>query len=418
MRIGARGPLLIVGWQPQIRPHVIDAMDHWEAEFAVAVESEIHDPPSAVCRQCVIPGLHSQPARHVEALTTFARENSVSGILTFEDELTLLTSTVAGRLGLAGPAVGAVETAMSKSACRAALATAGVPSTRFWVLRPDDPPSTLGDVRLPVVVKPDSLDGSRGVFLVRERPLFAQALKESKRLAGAGPLSGAPVIIESYIEGRNVTAELAVTDHREEVLAVVDTDYDLQRVGPLAKIRLKGLNYPSTLDDGLQREASQVALDAAKACGLHNTIIHVEMRCSASGVRVIEVNPRAAGAFLPEVVQLCSGIPYVTTAFAIATRREFPTRVPTEPLAAAVRFIPLPVDLPRSGPIEVLGIECNWNEIPPANVHRVSVRVQPGGNFSTQMSSLGYVITTARNPEEACAIADHMVDTFHLSFRV
>lgn len=184
----------------------------------------------------------------------------------------------------------------------------------------------MHQIQPPVVVKPVSLSGGYGVFLVNDFDLISRAVSKSRMLGLDGPLDQGIVMLEKYVEGRNVTVEIAAIRDSHTVMAVVDTDYDLMTVDGLDRFRLRGLNFPSVLPDTVRTEAIEVARRAVHACGLNDTVVHVELRCSPSGVRVIEVNPRAAGAFLPEVVELCSGCRYTETALAIAVRENAPSR--------------------------------------------------------------------------------------------
>jgi len=92
---------------------------------------------------------------------------------------------------------------------RQALADAHVPQPRFVLLPPGaDVPAAVRKTRLPCVVKPLSLSGSRGVIRADD-PDRARAAAERVRaiLATAGEPADAPLLLESYLPGAEVAVE-------------------------------------------------------------------------------------------------------------------------------------------------------------------------------------------------------------------
>lgn len=406
--------ILVVGWEPKIRPYVKAAILNFGLQALIVSERPMKYSDGFAHDYRVIPDLYSNPSSYVSELAALGRVQGVAGVITFEDSLAWLSSAVARRLGLVGPDPSAVRTAMNKADCRSVLAAANVPGTDYVVVSGETPAEVLHQIEPPVVVKPVSLSGGYGVFLVNDFGLISKAASKSRTLGLDGPLDQGVVLLEKYIEGRNVTVEIAAARDSLTVMAVVDTDYDLMTIDGLERFRLRGLSFPSVLPNNVRMEAIEVARRAVHACGLNDTVVHVELRCSPSGVRVIEVNPRAAGAFLPEVVELCSGCRYTETALAIAIRKNAPPETEPRYPAAAVRFFPVPAHLMGAKRFKVLAVTSDWGFLPQDQIYRIELRAVPGDLCHGEMSSLGYIISVGNSPEEARDLAESAVTRFQI----
>ena len=80
------------------------------------------------------------------------------------------------------------------------------------------------------------------------------------------------------------------------------------------------------------------ATDALRALGLGWGAAHVELRLTAAGPRIIEVNPRLAGGMIPRMVEEATGIDLVARQVARAVGPVAPPR-PTRAVPAAIRFL-------------------------------------------------------------------------------
>src|SRR6202011_725010 len=75
----------------------------------------------------------------------------------------------------------------------------------------------------PVVVKPCTLSGSRGVIRADDPCSARTAARRVRRiLSTAGVLDGAPLLVESFVEGPEIALEGLLRRGHLEVLAVFD----------------------------------------------------------------------------------------------------------------------------------------------------------------------------------------------------
>jgi biotin carboxylase len=220
------------------------------------------------------------------------RHFTPDAVVTYSERMLRFTSRLATRLGVASHSAATVELLTDKVAQRRRLTESTVDGVRFGVL--DDPtrwPEAAAEVGFPAVVKPITGEGSRDVHLLRDMAEAAATLPGLLRdrpakflleefLAGTGALTpfGDYVSVESVVSNGTVR-HLAVTGKF-----------------PLAPpFRECGQFWPSTLDsDGLGRVGT-LAERAIRALGVEVGLTHTEIKLTAGGPRIIEVNGRLGG---------------------------------------------------------------------------------------------------------------------------
>lgn len=150
-----------------------------------------------------------------------------TGIVATDDASVELGSRVAQALNLAHNPPHAARLSRRKDLSRQALAAAGVPVPRFWVidlLRPIA--SQLDGVAFPCVVKPLSLSASRGVIRVDDASTLKTACARVQRILASettrDSFAATHLLIESFIPGPEVALEGLLRRGRLNVLAIFD----------------------------------------------------------------------------------------------------------------------------------------------------------------------------------------------------
>ena len=222
----------------------------------------------------------------------------VDGILAVGDRPTAAAAYVARGLGLTHNHPASVEACRSKLRMREVLRDARmpVPWFRSVPLDPAPEPSLLG-IRYPCVLKPLSLSGSQGVVRANHREEFIAGAARLKRLLDSAEIrvSREPhrdqMLVEGYLEGREVAVETLLTEGVPRVLAIFDKPDPLE--GPYFEETI--YVTPSRLEASEQRAIEQALVSAVRALGLSHGPVHAEFRLNSQGVWTIEVAPRPIG---------------------------------------------------------------------------------------------------------------------------
>jgi biotin carboxylase len=223
---------------------------------------------------------------------------AVDGVLALGDRPTLTAAYVARGLGLPHNHPASVEACRSKLRMREVLRDAGVPVPWFRsvALEPAPEPSLLG-IAYPCVLKPLSLSASQGVVRANNREEFATGAARLKRLLDSPEIRATrepnldQMLVEGYLEGREVAVEALVTEGVPRVLAIFDKPDPLE--GPYFEETI--YVTPSQLPAAEQRAIEQSLLGASRALGLTHGPVHAEFRLNKQGVWPIEVAPRPIG---------------------------------------------------------------------------------------------------------------------------
>ncbi len=222
----------------------------------------------------------------------------VDGVLAVGDRPTVAAAYVARGLGLAHNHPASVEACRSKLRAREVLRDAGVPVPWFRSvkLEPLPEPSLLG-IHYPCVLKPMSLSASQGVVRANNREEFLAGAARLRRLLDSPEVRATreahldQMLVEGYLEGREVAVEALLTGGELRVLAIFDKPDPLE--GPYFEESI--YVTPSELAAPEQRAIEASLSSAVRALGLSHGPVHSEFRLNAEGVWPIEVAPRPIG---------------------------------------------------------------------------------------------------------------------------
>jgi glutathione synthase/RimK-type ligase-like ATP-grasp enzyme len=216
---------------------------------------------------------------------------SPDAIVTFSERVLRHTAALADGLGLPFHSIATAELLTDKLRQRERLREAGVDGVRSRsVARPDELPAALEAVGLPAIVKPRRSEGSRNTYLVTD-PEQAAELVGSLLAAGEREM-----VVEEYLRGRDcapfgdyVSVESLVADGEVTHVSVTGK---LPLVPPFREI---GHCWPAALPEPERRAVEDLAAAALRALGVRVGVTHTEIKLTADGPRVIEVNGRLGG---------------------------------------------------------------------------------------------------------------------------
>lgn len=304
------------------------------------------------------------------AMTAAARAlpEPPAGIVCYDEARIVATATVATALGLPTSPPAAVATCRDKWATRQALARAGVPQAESVAVRSLDEARTVGErLGYPVVLKPRNLAASFGVSRADSAAELAAAYQRAREttLPEAPEQFDDGVLVEEYLDGPEISIDAACFGGR---------------VVPLVVAR-KQLGYPPAFEEtGHVADAADpyytdpavadILARAHAAVGFGTGVTHIELRLTAAGPKVVEINGRLGGDLIPHIGHLATGVDPNLAAAAIACGRE-PDLTRSAPRVAAIRFY-----YPDE-PVRIESVQLERGLLP-AEVERAVVLADPG----------------------------------------
>ncbi|MDH6578576.1 ATP-grasp domain-containing protein [Kitasatospora sp. MAP5-34] len=333
------------------------------------------------------------------AVAATARELSArhhfDGVLTWGEFAVPAAARAAAELGLPGISPETAHACRDKGVTRSVLARAGVPSARsVRAVTLEQVRAAAQEVGFPVVVKPTANAGSRGVIRADRPEDLPQAHEFAARAGGAGADGTRAVLVEELLVGPEVSVECV--SYQGEIRAVALTH---KTVGLEPYFEELGHLVKPQNGDLSGEPAAQVAVAALHALGVHDNVSHVELRLTADGPKIVEVNARVAGDMIGYAVLLATGIDLVQAVSAIA-RGQRPDVTVRHQRSAAVRFLYAPHPgrvAEQSGPDE-LRAEPWLDRMVWEQPVGTLVAPPPAGDVD---SRLAQVVVTGTTPEEA-----------------
>ncbi|MEV5599010.1 ATP-grasp domain-containing protein [Streptomyces sp. NPDC052496] len=256
----------------------------------------------------------------IEAITA---EHTVAGIVTWSDPAVVSLSRIAAERGLPAPSVAAAEVARNKYLMRQSLAHRPDLIPRFArVTTWEEVAEAAPAIGCPLVLKPVSGNGSKGIYTVRDeqqlRPAFEE-LSAYVRPERDRVFTGhaGEIMIEQFLEGTEHSVEGWV--HRGEVFIagvtdkVTTPDFHLET----------GHIFPSALPADRLASVHELTRAVVDAFGMDDCAFHLEcMVAPEGGAKLVECAARGGGDFITShLVGLATGTPFCENTVRVATGR-------------------------------------------------------------------------------------------------
>lgn len=227
-------------------------------------------------------------------------DSRFDAVIALDDTGSRVAALVAKGLGLPHNDPMAAEAARNKFRMRTMLAACGAPVPTFAEFHTDDNLKEIiaqaeEIIGYPCVVKPEELNGSRGVIRANLRCELGAAVRRLTALIGKGQ----PFLIEGYIPGNEVALEGLLDRNRLHCLALFDKPDPLE--GPYFEETI--YVTPSRLGLDMQSRIVETTQTAARGLGLQTGPIHAELRINESGPWIVEVAGRSIGGLCSRILR-------------------------------------------------------------------------------------------------------------------
>ena len=391
----------------------VEAARRLDVDLVVAAERPNTLSPALPDHLLTLP--FGDPAAAAALMRDYARTRPVAAVVPVDDATTVVGAAIGQALGLRANALSAVSATRNKQAMREALARGGVRQPGFAVFSiTDDPQVAAARARFPCVLKPLVLSASRGVIRADTRDAFAAAWT---RIAGilsepdvqALGDGASKILVEDFVPGGEVSLEGMLTEARLTTLAIFDKPDPLD--GPFFEETI--YVTPSRLPDATQGAVAECAGQAARALGLSDGPVHIELRINQAGPWLIELAARSIGGLCSRTLSFGTGMSLEEIILRHALGWPIASLERERP-AAGVMMIPIP----RLGILEevrgldaaraVTGIEDVTISIPKG--HKV-VPLPEGSRY------LGFIFSRTATPAEAEASLRRAHELLEFSIR-
>jgi S-sulfo-L-cysteine synthase (3-phospho-L-serine-dependent) len=320
----------------------------------------------------------------------------LAGIYSSSEYYAEAAARLASEFGLPGADPDAVAICRNKYRTRQTLDRMDIGVPRFCCATDElQARGFIHDFSLPMVIKPTTGSGSTGVLLCRTRK-SAEA-HSARILATAVNERGLPipkeVLIEEYIDG----PEFSVETFGTEIVGITR-----KHLSPEPDFVEIGHDFPAKITDASRRQLTETVLQALRAIGLTWGPAHTEVRLTATGPRIIEINPRLAGGFIPEIVRLATGFNAISATVELASGKQ-KRMTCCRNLVSSIRFIMCP----GQGTVARISGLTEASRVP--GLAEIRMYRQPGEAVAVYhdfRDRIGHVIAVAETEAESASRAE------------
>ncbi|MGX1853367.1 pyridoxal-phosphate dependent enzyme [Streptomyces sp. NPDC055299] len=257
------------------------------------------------------------PDALVRAVTKAVEPGSIAGVSTTSEFYLVAAAALAHAVGLPAERAEAIAGCRNKGELRRTLERAGIGQPDFAVVQ-DGPSAARAAARLgtPCVVKPVDDSGSTRVRRCDSAEQAAALAEEivAVRTNGRGQPTVGQALVEEYLDGPEYSVEMFGIDGRHQLIGITEKTV----TGAPHFVESRHL-VPAELPEEAAREMAEAVTAALAATGLTRGPSHTEVKRTASGSAVVEINPRLAGGLIPELYRLATGVDLLAAQVGYAT---------------------------------------------------------------------------------------------------
>ena len=333
-----------------------------------------------------------------EGIYEAAKSFKADGIMTLATDMPMRSVAYATtKLGLVGITYDTAVKATDKGEMFKAFETANVEHPWFYILKSSsDLAGLVSKITFPCITKPVDNAGSRGVMLVHSPNELRHAVEYSSENGRSGS-----VIVEEYLEGKEVSVEIIVINGIVHVLQVTDK----LTTGAPHFVEM-GHSQPCGLGDGNVEKIKNLAERAVKAIGILNGPAHVEIMLTDRGPKMIELGARMGGdCITTHLVPLSTGIDMVRATIEISLGMK-PDVLPKYSKASAIRYFPS-VRGTIKGIYNIKEAECIRGIKEITFVHGIGSTIS---DVASSTDRIGFVIAQGDNTCEAIRACEEAIN--------
>lgn len=319
------------------------------------------------------------------------RSAPFDGVTAFHEAFLELAGHISADLGVNGNPLVAVRTTRDKAATRAAVGACGLSNPEYAAAgTPSELAATVKRIGYPSVAKPLDGAGSIGV----------RVLAGPADLVGLTPTPDAPLLLESYIDGQELSVETLSCAGRHEVVMVTEKLV----TGGRYRVEL-GHQMPARLHPGDHAALAHAVRGLLDRVGHRVGPAHTEVRVTGRAIYLIETHTRYGGDRIWEMTGLVTGLYPQPATVAALSGRPWPRRAPVAK-AAAIRFVTGP-----PGVVAAIDGVAAARAVP--GVVRVGIDAEPGrvvGALASSDDRLGHVLAVGTSVADAADAASHALE--------
>lgn len=228
------------------------------------------------------------------------------GVTTLSEFYLATAAQIAADYKLPGNPPDAIRVCRNKAETRTTLAAAGVRQPRFAIVGGTGVLSdVLPEIGLPCIVKPTDDTGSNEVRLCYS--LEEVARQVARIVATSSNMRGQPTarqaLVEEFLDAPEFSVEMFSWQGTTTCIGMTE-----KHISGLPYFVEERHVFPAPLPPATARQLEATVRAALHAVGVTHGATHTEVKLTADGCAIVEINARLAGGMIPALIEAAAGL--------------------------------------------------------------------------------------------------------------
>lgn len=344
-----------------------------------------------------------------EAVLSLAKKKEIDGIISYASDVSAPTAAyVAEQMGLPTNPLKSVEIMTRKDLFHPFLKQQGftIPSVKE-INQIEDIISFYDQTSGPVMLKPCSSSGSKGVSKIEDKNQIKQAYEEACKYSQNGIIVAEEFLQRDYYQ---IAGDAFVVNGEIAYFGLANEHFD-RLCNPLVPI---GESFPADIDQNKREKARKEVQRALKLLDIKNGAINLDFMFDKAGnVFIIELGPRNGGNLITDAILLAGGVDLAEYTVKAALGEDLSSlrEEPMHRFVASYIFHAL-----ENGIYEDIHISKKLRE----NLRRFDMFVKQGEpiyRFDNGGFGIGAALIEFKDKEEMLYMMDHMEEYYQIIYK-
>jgi len=275
----------------------------------------------------------------IKFLESYYDKRPFQGLLTFSEYYVDIAAQVASHFGFPSASPISVQIARNKDLSRIQLAKNKISSPKFRIVKNlEEALAAVSVIGYPCIIKPTAETSSYGVECVSNNEELLKAfnnansiLKNEREQRREGT-----VLVEEYMIGEEISVETISVNGECNILGF--TSKGLTGWPNFVEYEF---SFPYNIPVNMIDPVKNLVKDSLRAIGYTHGPSHTEVKLTKDGPKIVEINPRLGGRFIPKMILDSLGIDPMKEVIKLAMG-ESVDLMPKQNMGAAWSAIPAP----------------------------------------------------------------------------